>query len=85
MSVKATYSIHAWRPIYGLKQQHAINDWKTRPITTTIHGKYELRNTPKLLPAIDVGNHVFFLDMIVRLDAHMHKSSRRINCFLVSG
>jgi hypothetical protein len=60
MSVKATYNIHVWRPIYGLKQQHAINDWKTRPITTTIHGKYKLRNTPKLLPAIYVGNQVFF-------------------------
>jgi hypothetical protein len=59
MYVKATYNIHVWRPIYGLKQQHARTDLQTRPITTTIHGKYKLRNTPKLFPAIYVVNHVF--------------------------
>jgi hypothetical protein len=85
MSVKATYNIHVWRPIYGLKQQHAINDWKTRPITTTIHGKYKLRNTPKLLPAIYVGNHVFFCIWLFDLMHICNKTGRRINYFLASG
>jgi hypothetical protein len=76
MYVKATYNIHVWRPIYGLKQQHARTDLQTRPITTTIHGKYKLRNTPKLFPAIYVVNHVFLCIWLCDL-MHICKTKKK--------